>query len=345
MKPVKNNNFYKEIKRILEEARQSAYRAVNVAMVIAYWEIGRRIVEEEQQGNKRAGYGLSLLKDLSKQLSEDFGKGYSVQSLENFRKFYLAFPPIEISSAVQRKSIKDKKSSALRRKLPAAPPSGKTLAFQPQLSWTHYKLLMRIENKTARKFYLQEAVDQNFHKFYEYMNERKLESIIVAYKVYRKQNPDKWLDDCKHAKSLEQAIELAATARNNENKKHDHQNLIPTSTLDSFAVNILNRINEIRQVRSFSELIASIQNSKIKGIGDLTIYDTAQRIGNYLGIQPDKIYLHRGVRTGAEILLGKIKTKYITKDQLPTPFNKSDLSAADFEDILCVYKNRIATCI
>jgi predicted nuclease of restriction endonuclease-like (RecB) superfamily len=162
MKPVNNNNFYKEIKRILEEARQSAYRAVNVAMVIAYWQIGKRIVEEEQQGNKRAGYGLSLLKDLSKQLSEDFGKGYSVQSLENFRKFYLAFPPIEISSAVQRKSIKDKKSSALRRKLPAAPPFGKTLAFQPQLSWTHYKLLMRIENKTARKFYLQEAVDQNW---------------------------------------------------------------------------------------------------------------------------------------------------------------------------------------
>jgi hypothetical protein len=98
-------------------------------------------------------------------------------------------------------------------------------------------------------------------------------------------------------------------------------------------------------VSSFSELIASIQHSKIKGIGDLTIYDTAQRIGNYLGIQPDKIYLHRGVRTGAEILLGKIKTKFIIKDQLPAPFSKSDLSAADFEDILCIYKNRIATCI
>jgi predicted nuclease of restriction endonuclease-like (RecB) superfamily len=162
MKPASSNSFYKEIKSILEEARQSAYRAVNTAMVIAYWEIGRCIIEYEQHGNKRAGYGQSLLKDLSKQLTEDFGKGYSIQSLENFRKFYLAFPVIEISSALQRNSVKNEKSSALRRKLPAPSHSAAKRIFQPQLSWTHYKLLMRIEDETARKFYLQEAIEQNW---------------------------------------------------------------------------------------------------------------------------------------------------------------------------------------
>ncbi len=125
--------FIQEIKAILAKARANAYRAINVAMLEAYWQIGKRIVEEEQQGAARAGYGEGLIKALSKELSAEFGKGFSVASLENFRKFYLIFPSLE-------------KSSALRRKL----------------SWTHYRSIMRVENPKARDFYLQEASEQNW---------------------------------------------------------------------------------------------------------------------------------------------------------------------------------------
>ena len=123
-------NLYKNIQGVLIEARQNAYRAINFSMVKAYWEIGRVIVEEEQKGKKRADYGEYLIKNLSKELTKDFGKGFSPQSLRNIRQFYKLF----------------RKSSALRS----------------ELTWTHYKLLIRIENEDARGYYLNEAVDQNW---------------------------------------------------------------------------------------------------------------------------------------------------------------------------------------
>ncbi len=83
--------LYEEIKTILQEARHSAYRAVNFAMVISYWEIGKRIVEAEQGGSSKATYGLRLLKDLSKKLTEEFGKGFTETNLKYFRQFYLSF--------------------------------------------------------------------------------------------------------------------------------------------------------------------------------------------------------------------------------------------------------------
>lgn len=126
-------SFLQDIRQILQQARHQAYSAVNAAMVEAYWRIGQRIVEEEQQGSQRAEYGKGLIKELSRQLSGEFGKGFSVANLENFRKFYLTFPAGE-------------KSYALRRKL----------------TWTHYRLIMRVENATAREYYLQETAAQNW---------------------------------------------------------------------------------------------------------------------------------------------------------------------------------------
>jgi len=102
-------------------------------MVEAYWKIGKRIVEEEQQGKGRAGYGANLIKDLSKQLTTDFGKGFSAANLANFRQFYLTFPTNE-------------KFYALRR----------------ELTWTHYRLIMRVANEKAREYYLTEAAEQNW---------------------------------------------------------------------------------------------------------------------------------------------------------------------------------------
>lgn len=89
-----SSNFIQEIKQLVARSRQEAYAAVNQAMVNAYWQIGRRIVEEEQGGAERANYGKQILKQLSVALTEEFGKGFSVQNLYYFRQFYLTFPEI-----------------------------------------------------------------------------------------------------------------------------------------------------------------------------------------------------------------------------------------------------------
>ncbi len=83
--------LYADIKNILEQARVNAVRAVNFSMVVAYWEIGKRIVEEEQQGEERARYGGAVLKEISKKLTIDFGRGFSAVSLENLRNFMWYF--------------------------------------------------------------------------------------------------------------------------------------------------------------------------------------------------------------------------------------------------------------
>ncbi len=109
MKPAENDILYIEIRSIIHEARNSAYRAVNFTMVLAYWNIGKRIVEHEQAGEVRAEYGKGLLRELSKRLTADFGKGFTETNLKYFRQFYISFPPVE-------------KGHALR----------------DELSWTHY---------------------------------------------------------------------------------------------------------------------------------------------------------------------------------------------------------------
>ncbi|HIS46505.1 MAG TPA: cation transporting ATPase C-terminal domain-containing protein [Candidatus Scybalocola faecigallinarum] len=120
-----NASFYKEIKEILISARNKVYQTANFAMVEAYWNIGKSIIEE-QGGNEKAEYGTGLLKELSKQMTQDFGKGFTVANLKNVRQFYLTFP--------------------------------NGYALRSELSWTHYRLLMRVENENAREFYMQEAV-------------------------------------------------------------------------------------------------------------------------------------------------------------------------------------------
>ena len=126
-KIVPRSAFFDEVRAILAQARQKAYAAVNFAMVEAYWEIGRRIVEEEQQGKDRAEYGAALIKELSKQLTGETGKGFAVANLWNFRQFYLTFP--------------GEKLYALRR----------------ALTWSHYRLIMRVEGESAREYYIRET--------------------------------------------------------------------------------------------------------------------------------------------------------------------------------------------
>ncbi len=125
-----DDRFYSEVHGIVMSARRTAWRAVNDAMVGAYWQIGRAIVEEEQRGAVRAEYGKQLIESLSKRLTSDFGKGYDRSNLWNMRQFHLSFPILD----------------ALRR----------------ELTWTHYRLIMRLPNSQARSFYEAEMVSSRW---------------------------------------------------------------------------------------------------------------------------------------------------------------------------------------
>ena len=125
-----SNNYINEIKTILKNARQKAYTAVNSAMVEAYWEIGRRIVEEEQSGRERAEYGKEIIKNLSKELTEEFGKGFGERNIRNIRQFYVLFSDYE-----------------------------KWKSLISKLTWTHIQKVLRVSNEKARIFYLTEAAE------------------------------------------------------------------------------------------------------------------------------------------------------------------------------------------
>ena len=98
------NALYREIRAVLQDARHSAYRAVNFAMVRAYWQIGYLIVEHEQAGQVRAEYGKAVLRGLSDRLTQEFGRGYSIQALRNMRQFYRTFSK---RSALRSESLPD----------------------------------------------------------------------------------------------------------------------------------------------------------------------------------------------------------------------------------------------
>lgn len=122
-------SFYNRIKEILSSARAKVYSAANFAMVEAYWEIGKSIVEK-QGGNATAEYGAKLIEELSKQMTNDFGKGFTATNLKYMRQFYLAFP--------NRHALRD------------------------QLSWTHYRMIMKVEDVKAREFYVDECAKANW---------------------------------------------------------------------------------------------------------------------------------------------------------------------------------------
>ena len=125
-----SNNYINEIKTILKNARQKAYTAVNSAMVEAYWEIGRRIVEEEQSGRERAEYGKEIIKNLSKELTEEFGKGFGERNIRNIRQFYVLFSDYE-----------------------------KWKSLISKLTWTYIQKVLRVSDEKARIFYLTEAAE------------------------------------------------------------------------------------------------------------------------------------------------------------------------------------------
>lgn len=126
-------SLYQRVREILLTARRRSYAATNAAMIEAYWRIGQRIVEHEQQGAQRAAYGERLLAGLAARLNQEFGRGYNLASLRNFRQFFLTFGEDEIRSALRS-----------------------------ELTWTHYRTAMRVESAEARDWYLREAAEQGW---------------------------------------------------------------------------------------------------------------------------------------------------------------------------------------
>lgn len=190
-------SLYERIRQILESARKNMARTVNTTQVVANWLIGREIVEEEQKGEKRAVYGEQLIAELSEKLRRDYGTGYSIQNLKYIRQFYLTYPRLvgntEIGHALRGQSTGEKveareKFHALRGKtdvvdIPGAPPRKLTVLnapplleighalrsqswqpgrLHPNLSWTHYRTLLRVDKLEARFFYEIEAIQNNW---------------------------------------------------------------------------------------------------------------------------------------------------------------------------------------
>ena len=125
-----NDHLFKRIQEILENARHKVYRTANTEMLRAYWNVGREIIVEEQKGQDRAKYGRGLIRDLAIRLTKEYGRGFTETNLKYMRQFYLTF----------------KKRHALR----------------DELSWTHYRLLLKVEREDAREFYLKEAITGNW---------------------------------------------------------------------------------------------------------------------------------------------------------------------------------------
>jgi predicted nuclease of restriction endonuclease-like (RecB) superfamily len=150
--------LHQRICEILVAAQTGVARTVNTAQVLSNWLIGRAIIEEEQQGKARANYGENLLKTLAQQLKQDYGKGFSYANLKLMRQFYLAFPQL---------LLPDQKGYTVRSLFPntevlSSPETWQPGHIHPNLSWSHYRILMRIEHHQPRAFYEIEALKNNW---------------------------------------------------------------------------------------------------------------------------------------------------------------------------------------
>ncbi|HEX9048580.1 MAG TPA: PDDEXK nuclease domain-containing protein [Verrucomicrobiae bacterium] len=164
---------YQRIRQILESVRSGLARSVNTTLVVANWLVGREIVEEEQRGSQRAEYGARLLEELSQRLKQDFGEGYSVQNLRYMRQFYLEFPALvralpihqtlrgelpDFSGAASVNEIRHTPCGELGESLQEWKPG----QLHPNLSWSLYRHLLRVEKPEARSFYQIEAIQNNW---------------------------------------------------------------------------------------------------------------------------------------------------------------------------------------
>jgi len=149
-------NIHQKAQNLIQFARAQIARSVNYTTVLANWELGRMIVEEEQTGSEKADYGAKLIESLSVSLTGLFGRGFSVPHLKFCRQFYNTFPigyalrsQFESGQNIINQVMENSKHPLLQ-------------ILRPELSWTHYRLLLRVDNPVARNFYIKEAIENNW---------------------------------------------------------------------------------------------------------------------------------------------------------------------------------------
>ena len=129
---LRNQALITDLRSIIEQGKRQAYAAINATMISTYWNVGKRIVEEEQHGEARAEYGKQLLTALAIELQKDYGDGFSARNLRHYRQFYLYFNNLEI-----------------------------WYARVPNLTWTHFRHLLRVDDEKVRLWYMNEASAQH----------------------------------------------------------------------------------------------------------------------------------------------------------------------------------------
>jgi len=216
-RPDTSADLFSRITAILEQAQANVVRSVNANMVLAYWLIGREIVQEFQAGEERAEYGKQVIENLAKQLTSRYGKGFSAPTLWKFRQFYQAYSsrePAILSQAGREFSTTPKRLDSGRGAILSPSgiesttsekgyPSGTEFKgdFSPALSWSHYRALMRVANPEARNFYEREAIACGWDK-------RALERHIHSQyfeRLLKSQHPQKMLASARKDSGLQEA--------------------------------------------------------------------------------------------------------------------------------------------
>lgn len=152
---IEKQNLYTKVIELLNQARQNVAQTINNTMATAYFEIGRMIVDEEQQGKEKAEYGKRVLKELSEKLVVEFGKGFSETNLRQIRNFYLLY-------SIQQTVSAEFKNEEIAGTAPRKSINQQTLSAQFKLTWSHYLKLMRITDVNERNFYEIEAIKNNW---------------------------------------------------------------------------------------------------------------------------------------------------------------------------------------
>ena len=160
--------FISDIKAIVYTAKQKAYQTADLFQVAANWLVGKRIVEQEQYGRERAEYGKRIIELASEALTAEYGKGYSLTQIKNFKKFYLLFRGLDIQQALLAESKRISQTLSDQSSV-LIPSKGQTPSDQfeiryniPNLSWSHYERLLRVKDDDERDWYMMEAIGENW---------------------------------------------------------------------------------------------------------------------------------------------------------------------------------------
>lgn len=170
---------------------------------------------------------------------------------------------------------------------------------------------------------------------------KTLQGIVSAYKRNHRQRARAELDFYANLRTKKDALVWASDAKRPDGKRHNHQRRIPSAALRKLKARLLKR--DLSRCTTFEQLHETIREAAedVSGIGELTIYDTALRIGARLGVEPDFVYLHAGTRAGARALGLPTRSAFLQMEQLPTPLRR--LSAREVEDCLCIYEEHFTS--